>query len=375
MNKPFSLYLDLFRLFAALTVVVFHANLPRMGGPAFKFPFGLDAVMAFFVLSGFVIGYVSDQKEKTFYEFSIARLSRLYSVLLPALILTPVIDLVGKHFATWPYAEDQFIAFEHPALRLLTASVFLNEAWFTSTAVLSNGPVWSIAFEFWYYAIFAAAFFLRGTKRLVVTFLAILIAGPKILLLFPAWLMGYFLYKKSNSINLPTRISWSLFFIGPIFIILGHIIHLDDKLLTLTEKIFGQDFTLYKLKYAKNFLWYNLIAIAWIIHLMGAISISKMLKSVPSAVERAIRVCAAATFPIYLLHHPIQMAVAAMIKTPHNSLERVFFEAVISVAISSLMTPVTTFIMRHMRRYGLKQFRSKHLQPVINQADSHNTYL
>ena len=52
--------------------------------------------MVFFVLSGFVIAYVSEQKEHTLREYSISRLARLWSVAVPALILTIALDQLGR---------------------------------------------------------------------------------------------------------------------------------------------------------------------------------------------------------------------------------------------------------------------------------------
>ena len=60
---------------------------------------GNDAVMVFFVLSGFVIAYVANSKEKTIESYFISRFARLYSVVLPALILTIIFDYFGSRIA------------------------------------------------------------------------------------------------------------------------------------------------------------------------------------------------------------------------------------------------------------------------------------
>jgi hypothetical protein len=79
-----SIYLDFVRALAAFFVVLDHAptlfdlpNLPRWGH---------QAVMVFFVLSGYVICNVADTRETDVCSFLVARLARLWSVLLPAMV-------------------------------------------------------------------------------------------------------------------------------------------------------------------------------------------------------------------------------------------------------------------------------------------------
>jgi hypothetical protein len=87
MNRPTSIYLDLVRFGAAAVVFVVHAGFDRFtGGLPILWRFGdlgNDAVMVFFVLSGFVIAYVSDQKETTPREYFAASLLRSDSCLGP----------------------------------------------------------------------------------------------------------------------------------------------------------------------------------------------------------------------------------------------------------------------------------------------------
>ena len=57
---------------------------------------GKQAVDVFFVLSGFVIAYICNTREPTLRTYVISRTVRIYSVALPALILTFLIDGLGK---------------------------------------------------------------------------------------------------------------------------------------------------------------------------------------------------------------------------------------------------------------------------------------
>ncbi len=197
MQRTTSVYLDLLRFLAAAVVFAGHAYPQRLTGgvPAlWRFwGFGNDAVMVFFVLSGFVIAYVADQKERTLKSYSISRFARLYSVAVPAIVLTVVADAIGSRLAPVLYSAHWF-ATDNPSWRIAANLLFVNELWFTSVRPFSNVPFWSLGYEFWYYAIFAVAMYLGSWQRLVALVMIALVVGPKILLLLPVWLLGVWAY-------------------------------------------------------------------------------------------------------------------------------------------------------------------------------------
>ena len=166
MNRGLSLYLDLVRFGAALAVLVTHLAYAELSGGMIQSwrLLGNDAVMVFFVLSGFVIAHVTHEKERTAGAYAASRLARLWSVAVPALIITVLLDQWGATldpaaYAQWWYQGDD------PLWRALRALSFTNELWFTSVRPFSNGPWWSLGYEAIYYAIFGALFFLRGRVR------------------------------------------------------------------------------------------------------------------------------------------------------------------------------------------------------------------
>lgn len=103
MKKHTSLYLDALRIFAALAVFLSHLKRDSLsaGNPAIAFmaQFGQEGVALFFVISGVVIAYVAKHRERDLRSYLIARLGRLWSVMLPALILTIVLDTLGGAIA------------------------------------------------------------------------------------------------------------------------------------------------------------------------------------------------------------------------------------------------------------------------------------
>ena len=354
--KPgLSLYLDLFRLTLALIVVVFHANISQMGGSWFRFPLDGSAVLGFFVLSGFVISYVAATKERDAATYGIARLARLWSVLLPALALTPLFDAIGRMFSPSIYEGwGIYLGFDHPLLRLAASAAFLNELWFWSIPPLSDGPVWSLGFEAWYYALFGAFIFSRGKTRAGLICLIGLIAGPKILLLFPSWLLGVWLYSSREKFKLNRLTGAVLFIACPVLIAVLKSLHVEVLLMNFTKGLIDPNFFDVYIKYARLFIWQNLVGVLITAHLAGAMVIADDLEQLLAPVSRVIRIAAGYTLSIYLLHHPIEMMIAAIL---HNHPDGPVKTTLVISGAVTLAVFIGFFI--EPRRYWLKALLSK----------------
>lgn len=69
---------------------------------------GHNAVILFFVLSGYVIAYsVLGRGVTNFKDYAVARVSKLYSVVIPAIILTVALWLIGRNVAMEYYVTRQ----------------------------------------------------------------------------------------------------------------------------------------------------------------------------------------------------------------------------------------------------------------------------
>ena len=202
MTNALSFYLDGLRFGAAFTVFLAHYSVQRISGGFFwpSFAYGHTAVLVFFVLSGFVIAWVTETRERSLGEYVLSRAARLYSVIIPAFIITAVVNHLGEAVDPQLYAEVRSGVTSHPVLDYALSAVFLGQSWTLDLLPGSNVPFWSLDYEVWYYVIFAVGVFLHGRYRIAALGAAALLAGPKILVLLPVWLMGVAAWRWRASV-------------------------------------------------------------------------------------------------------------------------------------------------------------------------------
>lgn len=199
MGREVSAFLDLVRLVAAIAVFLSHASWQDHTGGLFwqLSTIGREAVDVFFVLSGFVIGQAA--QGRTVRDYAVSRLARVYSVALPALALTFVLDEAGR--AVRPALYHGFCCDQGGAAvwQMLRNAVFAGNMWSAEVSPGSNIPYWSLGFEAWYYLAFGLLVFLPRGWGWVGALVAMGVAGPGIAVLFPLWLLGVWCRGKRVS--------------------------------------------------------------------------------------------------------------------------------------------------------------------------------
>lgn len=214
--------LDLIRGLSAVVVLLAHVRAlvlvdfrdlvnPGLLTKAFYFLTGIhhQAVMVFFVLSGYFVGgkvlSTFGSGSFTWTGYALARLTRLWLVLIPALLLTFFLDAAGATMAREAYAgalQDRFMSGPAPGTAdSITWATFFGNLAFLQTIIVpvfgTNGPLWSLANEFWYYFLFPLALGVVFHRSLLLRLLA---AGLVVSLLYwlpkglvisgLVWLMG-----------------------------------------------------------------------------------------------------------------------------------------------------------------------------------------
>lgn len=238
-SKTNQLYwLDLIRGIAALLVLAGHLRSitfndfssiahPTLATKVFYFAtsLGHEAVMIFFVLSGFfIIKSIVESFEKNTWswkKYAINRLSRLWMVLIPGLLLGALWDNLGLQLFPTSFIYNgsiETIAYWINPTGKLGADVFIGNLFFLQTLFFppfgSNGALWSLTNEFWYYTVFPLIYvFFTPWKTPLLRF-ALAAAGIVLFMTldyvtftpathlasyFFIWLMGgvsYFFYRK-----------------------------------------------------------------------------------------------------------------------------------------------------------------------------------
>jgi peptidoglycan/LPS O-acetylase OafA/YrhL len=203
LSESASLLLDVIRLSAALLVVVAHLSRPEFSVVLTRnLQFLGDlAVPVFFVLSGFVIRFVTVSREHTLRAYLIDRASRVYSVALPAMALTVAAAAIVFWLNPVYAAEVLAPLVNHPVLRVLANLTFLGQVWGFNSVQFGNSPFWSLSYECLFYVAYGLIFYLRGVRRVAAVLFWATVAGPPILLLFPLWLLGCALYDLYRHIR------------------------------------------------------------------------------------------------------------------------------------------------------------------------------
>lgn len=217
--------IDLARWLAAFVVMIGHARFPLLKGYASLAPeqrpfwvqgwyfvtgYFVEAVLIFFVLSGFLVGgMVCARLKRGNFEptgYAIDRFSRLYTAFLPALLLTVLLTWVG---ATWFNATGLYDASNPTFAEKDTAIAFFANSgigtFLGNAAMLqfyfvepygSNPPLWTLSSEFWFYTVFglaAASTLQKGLPRIAMAILALaaaIVLGPMFWLYLGMWLIG-----------------------------------------------------------------------------------------------------------------------------------------------------------------------------------------
>jgi len=294
MNRNTSIYLDVVRFFAALTVVAGHIEWVFAPG---LMPFIKDyhlanlAVGIFFVLSGFVIGYAVDRNETDARSYFLDRAARVYSVVIPVLFLTLLLDTCGQWLAPDVYSQTLTVwnVFKELA-KLLISLTFINQIWHLNISAGHNVPFWSLAYEVPYYIVFGLWYF-GGTGWRLCAVALMAAAGPYIAALFGLWLLGFGCYRLCKRITLtPAQGRALLFFCSLCLCVAPYLAQFFTEDTPFGGGIigFGQYF-IAGIPFAGTIVGFA----------FADISLAR------SRLAGPIRWAAGATFTIYLLHFPL----------------------------------------------------------------------
>jgi peptidoglycan/LPS O-acetylase OafA/YrhL len=340
MTNRLSLYLDALRFGAALAVFVSHFSTGRISGGLFwQFDYGRTAVLVFFVLSGFVIAWVSETRESSLEEYSLSRVARLYSVIIPAFVLTAALDYIGKEIDPRLYGPEWGHGTARPVIDYALSAVFIGESWTIRALPGFNVPYWSLNYEAWFYILFAAAMFLHGRGRIAAVLGAAVLAGPKILFLLPVWLMGVAAWRWRTA--LPRPLGWPL------------------VILCLAGFVTLQAFGGQQLFWHPRSIWLppgsslydHVVGIIVALFILGLANVQLPMPG--RRCEHLVRYLAGMSFGLYLLHYPLLNFFGTIVPgPPDTALHRVLVFGLAlggALALASLIEPRKLALKRRLR--------------------------
>jgi len=297
-----SIVLDGVRVLAALVVLAGHmVNFHLYTGP---YPFERSAqhvaVMVFFVLSGLVIAHSVQVRPVTAGEYAAARIARIVPMAVVAVAFSLVISLYG----TWIG-----ISFSEPApspANVLLPLLFLSESAF-GRGLVWNPPFWSLAYEAMYYALFGAAVFAGGRMRWLLVAIVTLIAGMKVLLLLPVWLIGVLLARRGHrwTANLPGGLCLIVLGASVVLVAAEHAAGATRLLCAMLDQ--PQD----QLGFSRQAITDLFAGMGVALCFMGLKPLAQRIGGTLERWRRPIRVAADLSFPVYILHLPILVLLSA----------------------------------------------------------------
>lgn len=349
MDKKTSLYLDFLRVIATLGVFIGHFAYTRFSGTFFSKIgiFSHDSVIIFFVLSGYVIAYVSENKDKSMREYFSSRAARIYSVLIPAMILTLLLDNIGISFNKSNYEGYIFV---DVVKRIIANGFFLQEVWNQSIRFFSNGPLWSLGYEIIYYIIFGILFYNRKSKIAKIGIASFIILFYKVSLLLPIWLLGVLAYKIRDKKMSSKKGSCILF-------ILTIITYLLLKRMGILTTIYFKS-----LGYSCYIIGDYIIGLLLFVNI---ICIKNMNLNILFKFSSLIKGISGFSFSIYLFHFPMLVFITSIFNYNKNNFISVTLVGILvlsSCFILSLVTEKKKYLYKKMFRI---LFRVKEQPKVI----------
>lgn len=269
---------------------------------------GEEAVIIFFVLSGYLVGgsVLRSVKNGTWSwkDYLFKRITRLWVVLIPALIFGICLDFLGMHYfgsdaSIYAGPASSLVPHDLPARltwKVIAANAFFLQGILSPTAG-TNNSLWSLAYEWWYYLQFPLLIlaFAKATKPLLrVLYLALLLGstffvGSEIVSFFPTWLLG------AAIAAIPVT-SLSRRFVAPLLV------------LSVSSLLLIKRFDLSRYSAA----WW--VAIAFSVILFCAVRHKGRCESI--VYQRVAGFFSDISYTLYLIHLPLAIFICALIDRP-----------------------------------------------------------
>jgi peptidoglycan/LPS O-acetylase OafA/YrhL len=362
MDKIRSLNLDLLRILSAFYVFIFHVSSMKLGDEyvfstsSFRESLGLEYlpahyfVIVFFVLSGFLITMSASRENVTLKSFLIARLGRLYSVLIPALFVSLLVTfiLIHGHYYSSKLIQNN----TNQVTRFFLNIAFLTQSWTLNATPPLNNPFWSVSYEFMYYLILASFLIIKGNIKYLWILMVVLIAGPKVMLLFPCWFVGsllYFLVLRKKVLG--PKLSFVLFIISSlIFIsIVASVVTVPFTKASGDQEFFGT-LLFFSWNYQADYFFSILVAI----NIYSLFGLSKTILrwidgTIADKLHELVQTVSNCSYTLYLFHLPLLFLFSSLL--PYDKTNTFHQIGLISIVL------VTIYFIAKQTEWKVKLWR------------------
>ena len=188
--------LDALRGMAALYVVVHHSvskSIMLFGlNIANLFRFGEEAVILFFLLSGFVINYsFVNSRDKTFRTYFFKRFTRIYIPLLIVMMLGYLMECYGAGEVVNAHPKELMLNL------LMLQDISSLKPNVITDPYMHNSPLWSLSYEWWFYMLyFQVQKYISSNGRKDVFVFCLSIAAAWVYVYYPTFLPRLLMYMS-----------------------------------------------------------------------------------------------------------------------------------------------------------------------------------
>jgi peptidoglycan/LPS O-acetylase OafA/YrhL len=302
------------------------------------------------------------------------RLSRLWSVALPAIVITCLLDALSYKLNP-AYYSLHWGPYRYIGLHLIANTLFLTQNWGMDIAPLSNSPFWSLSYEAWFYLIFG----LSMARRTLWVAIAAILAGPNIMYMMILWLTGVVSFDIFDRLRerrhlIATAAASALLALLLLTIYLRKFEAIGLIYDRLQRGIFGT-FHISPRRSREDLIIPGLIAAPMFMAMLCTAKLVGRVVTIPPPVVRISRAAGVFTFPLYLLHFPLLVFCGAVGFYDPASLLQFFLVMLGVCGVVALVTPATSIfktVIKEKLTRGLASLERGDANLGANHGDRHS---
>ncbi len=361
--------------------------------------YGVAAVMCFFIVSGYAIHYrqafklAGKWQPLSWKDYALHRARRLYPPLIAAIVITFVADLIGSHFYPGMYngATNVVLSLggDHtPTFASLFGTLTFVQG-FATKVFGSNDPLWSLAYEGFFYLMYPIVLGLDqrlGPVKTLALFVALGLSiaaiigmgvtadglhvdqfaplgiaahALNLLAMWPAWVAGAFIADaRAGRVHIPTR-WWTIGAVAGLGMLAASALYLVLK----NPNIQINDI--------------NFFYLVWVVSFFGPIGWlcagrhDERTRKIVANAFRPIRRLGKMSYSLYVIHFPVLAMICAIYLSGHASQPRTPWlliggiVAALSVGYGVYLIAERPFTKRNLNRVEAQVKAESGLVPVV----------